>query len=152
MAVDVSSEIVIRRPVEAVAAYAANPDRAPEWYVNIRSVDWVTQPPLRVGSRVAFVAHFLGRTLRYTYEVTQYDPADRLVMRTSEGPFPMETSYSWSPQGESATRMTLRNRGQPAGFARIFAPFLALAMRRANRHDLQRLRRLLETGDATRRH
>jgi uncharacterized membrane protein len=148
MAVDVSSEIVIRRPMETVAAYAADPDRAPEWYVNIRSVDWATEPPLRVGSRVAFVAHFLGRTLRYTYEITHYEPAHRLVMRTSEGPFPMETIYSWSPEGESATRMTLRNRGRPAGFARILAPFLALAMQRANRHDLQRLRRLLETGGA----
>jgi hypothetical protein len=113
--------------------------------VNIQSVDWVTEPPLRVGSRVAFVAHFLGRTLRYTYEITHYEPAHRLVMRTTEGPFPMETIYSWSPEEECATRMTLRNRGQPAGFARILAPFLALAMRRANRHDLKRLRRLLET-------
>ncbi|RZU75582.1 polyketide cyclase/dehydrase/lipid transport protein [Micromonospora kangleipakensis] len=144
MPVDVVSEVVIDRPVAEVAAYAGDPSNAPDWYVNIRSVQWLTPPPLRVGSRVAFVAHFLGRRLAYTYEIVELVAGERLVMRTAEGPFPMETTYRWEPVGEGRTRMTLRNRGEPSGFATVAGPVMAAAMRRANRKDLARLKALLE--------
>ena len=144
MAVDVKTEIVIERPCAEVAAYAADPDNAPRWYVNIKSVEWVTPAPLRVGSRLAFVAQFLGRRLAYTYEVVEHIPAARFVMRTAEGPFPMETTYAWEAVGEGATRMTLRNRGEPSGFSKLVAPFMAAMMERANRPDLARLKATLE--------
>jgi uncharacterized protein YndB with AHSA1/START domain len=144
MPVDVLTDIVIDRPRERVAGFAAEPTNAPRWYVNIRAVEWKSAPTLRVGARMAFVAHFLGRRLAYTYEVVDYVPGERLVMRTADGPFPMETSYAWEATTDGATRMTLRNRGEPVGFSKLAAPFMAAAMRRANRKDLRRLKQLLE--------
>jgi len=140
----VLSEIVIDRSCDQVAAYAADPSHAPDWYVNIASIDWLTDPPVRVGSQKAFVARFLGRRLAYTYEIAELVAGERLVMRTSEGPFPMETTYTWA-DAPDGTRMTLRNRGEPAGFARVGAPMMARSMRKANRKDLERLKRLLES-------
>jgi uncharacterized protein YndB with AHSA1/START domain len=145
MSVDVSSTILINGSRAMVSAYAANPDHVPEWYVNIKAVEWKIAPPVRIGSRIAFVAHFLGRRMAYTYEVTELVPDERLVMRTSEGPFPMETSYTWETTPDGATRMTLRNRGEPTGFSKWLAPFLAGAMRRANRKDLAALKKRLES-------
>jgi uncharacterized membrane protein len=145
MPVDVSTEIVIRRPRDIVAAFAADPDHVPAWHENIKSIEWKTPSPLAIGSRIAFVAQFLGRRLAYTYEVTEHVPGERLVMRTSEGPFPMETSYHWESLDAESTRMILRNRGNPAGFSRLVAPFMAMAMRRANRKDLARLKSILES-------
>ena len=144
VSVDVLTEVVIARPRAEVAAFAANPDNASAWYVNIKSAEWKSEPPLRVGSKVAFVAHFLGKRLAYTYEFVEVIPHERLVMRTAEGPFPMETTYTWESTEEGGTRMTLRNRGTPAGFSRLVAPLMAAAMRRANRNDLARLKSLLE--------
>ena len=145
MTVDVLTDVVIGLPVDVVAGYAADPTNAPEWYENITSVEWKTPPPLATGSRVAFVASFLGRRLAYTYEIAEWVPGTRLVMRTAEGPFAMETTYTWTSEGDG-TRMTLRNRGEPKGFAKIGAPMLAAQMRRANRADLDRLKHLLEAG------
>jgi hypothetical protein len=144
MAVDVVTEIWIDRPVGAVASYMADPSHAPEWYANIDSVEWVTEPPVGVGSRVAFVARFLGRTLRYTYEVVSFDPASGLVMRTAEGPFPMETTYSWRARARGDARRAPRPR--PAVRLRpVGTPFIGAAMRRANRKDLLALKRVVES-------
>jgi uncharacterized protein YndB with AHSA1/START domain len=142
--VDVLTEIVIARPCADVAAYAADPSHAPEWYANIESVAWRTPAPVGVGSRMDFVARFLGRRLAYTYEVVALEPGERLVMRTAQGPFPMETTYTWQPVDAGSTRMTLRNRGEPSGFGRVAAPVMAAAMRRANDKDLANLKRILE--------
>ena len=144
MDVDVVTEIDIARPRAEVSTYAADPDNATTWYRNIKSVEWKSPKPLQVGSQVAFVAHFLGRTIAYTYEVKEFVPGERFVMATAEGPLAMETTYVWSDVGEGATRMTLRNRGRPSGFGRIAAPVMTAAMRRANRADLRRLKDVLE--------
>jgi uncharacterized protein YndB with AHSA1/START domain len=145
MSVDVVTATVIDRPIEEVSAYATDPLNAPEWYDNIDSAEWKTDPPARVGSAVRFVARFLGRRLEYTYEISELEPGHRLVMRSGEGPFPMETTYTWEPAGDGGTRMTLRSRGEPAGFSRLVTPLLAPAMRRANRKDLAKLKSILES-------
>jgi ligand-binding SRPBCC domain-containing protein len=145
--VDVLSEIEIDRPRAGVSAFAADPTNATAWYKNIKSVEWETPPPAVVGSRIRFRAQFLGRTLEYTYEVREFEAGCRFVMATAEGPFPMETTYTWQDSGR-ATKMALRNRGEPSGFAAVAAPVMTRAMRKANEADLRRLKAILERPGA----
>jgi uncharacterized protein YndB with AHSA1/START domain len=144
VSVDVQCERTIQRPRAEVATYAADPDNTTSWYANITAVEWKTPRPLAVGSRLAFIATFLRRRLAYTYEIRELVPGERLVMSTAQGPFPMETTYTWGDAGEGATLMTLRNRGEPSGFKRIVGPVVAAAMRRAMTKDLERLSAILE--------
>jgi hypothetical protein len=144
MVVDVQTEIEIERPRADFAAYAADPDNATAWYENIKSVEWKTARPLAVGSQVEFVATFLGRRLAYTYAIREFTPGERFVMSTADGPFAMETTYSWEDTTRGSTRMILRNRGEPTGFSKLGAPIIGKAMRRANRKDLRRLKEILE--------
>ena len=146
MPVDVVTEIAIARPRPDVSAYAADPGNATAWYANIERVEWETPRPLAIGSRIVFTARFLGRRLGYTYEVRELVPGERLVMSTAQGPFPMETTYEWEDTAGGGTRMTLRNRGEPSGFAGVAAPMMARAIRRANAKDLSRLKEILEAG------
>jgi uncharacterized protein YndB with AHSA1/START domain len=144
VAVDIQCERTIPRPRSEVAAYAADPDNTTSWYSNIKAVEWETPRPLAVGSRLAFIATFLGRRLSYTYEIRELVPGERLIMSTAQGPFPMETTYTWQDAGDDATRMTLRNRGEPSGFKKIAAPVMARAMQRAMTKDLERLSAILQ--------
>ena len=146
MDVDVVTEIEIAAPPHRVAAYASDPDNATAWYQNIKSVQWRTSPPAQVGSQMDFVAEFLGRRIAYTYEIKELVPGQRMVMATSDGPFAMETTYTWEATADGGTRMTLRNRGNPSGFSKLAAPAMAAAMRRANRKDLARIKTILERG------
>lgn len=141
---DVISKMVIEGTRYKVSAFAADPDNAPLWYVNIKSVEWKTPKPLTVGSRVAFKATFLGRELAYIYEIQSYLPGEYLVMRTTEGPFPMKTSYEWHSVSDHSCEMILRNAGRPSGFSRLFSPFIKMAMRRANKKNLERLKSIIE--------
>jgi hypothetical protein len=143
--VDVTTEIIINKSVDIVARYAGNPDNAPEWYVNIKSAEWKTPKPLVVGSQVAFVAQFIGRKLAYTYEFTELIPQQKLVMQTAEGPFPMETTYTWTAIDDKTTIMTLRNKGNPTGFSKLFTPFIAIMMRKANINDLNNIKKIIES-------
>jgi len=141
--VDVRVEAVIDAPLAELAAFASDPSRAPEWYANISSVEWETPPPAQVGSRVAFVARFLGRRIAYTYEIAELVPGARTVMRTAQGPFPMETTYTWEAV-DGGTLMTLRNTGSPSGFGSLTAPVVSRAMRRATARDLAALKAIME--------
>jgi hypothetical protein len=143
--VDVTSQIIINKPIYIVANYAYDPDNAPEWYVNIKSADWKTPKPLQIGSQIAFTASFLGRKLVYTYEIVEFIPGQKLVMRTAEGPFPMETTYIWTAIDDKTTRMILRNTGKPTGFSKLFAPIMARAMKRANNKDLINIKKIIES-------
>ncbi|GAB3523838.1 SRPBCC family protein [Arthrobacter monumenti] len=144
MNVDVETAIDIQRSRLEVAAFASDPNNATIWYKNIKTVEWVTEKPLAVGSRFSFVAHFLGRRLAYTYQVREFELGERFVMSTTEGPFPMETIYRWADAPDGGTHMTLINRGEPSGFSKLAAPLMSVAMRRANNKDLKKLKKILE--------
>lgn len=145
MTVDVAATIVIERPIGQVSTYSGNPAHAPEWYRRIDAAEWETDPPIKLGSRIRFRARFLGRTLEYTYEVVEYEPAEQVAMRTVDGPFPMSTTYTWRPVGDRVTHMTLRNHGEPSGFGKLASPFVSFMMRRAMTQDLADLKHLLES-------
>lgn len=148
MSVDVSVTTTIDRPRGVVAAYAGDPSNAPTWYRRIERAEWKTEPPIALGSQIEFQARFLGKDMVYTYEVVELS-ADLLVMRTAEGPFPMQTEYTWTSDGETTTSMTLRNHGMPSGFSKVFAPLMSVAMKKAMTEDLAKLKTLLEAGPSS---
>ena len=139
----VKTKIRIRVPVAKVAAFAAQPDNVPQWYVNIKTVEWKTARPLQIGSQIFFNAQFLGRQMSYVYEIVEWVPHQKMVMKTSDGPFPMTTTYLWEDIHEH-TIMTLINEGYPTGFSKLMGPFISMAMKSANNKDLKRLKKILE--------
>lgn len=145
--VDVTSEIEIARPRAEVAAFVGDLDNVPAWQQSINAVEWKSKKRrASVGAQVEFVAEVLGRRLVHTYDLRELRPGERLVMTTSSGSFPVETTYTWEDTSSGTTKMTLRNRGTPDGVSKLFSPFMARAMRRTDRNNLQALKELLEAS------
>jgi hypothetical protein len=118
----------------------------PDWHANIADVMWESPPPLAVGTRISFVTEILSQRLTYTYQVTELVQGELLVISTEEGPFPIETTYTWEEAPGGNTVMRLRNRGEPIGLGKkMSARLLARSIRRANEADLRRLKEILES-------
>jgi hypothetical protein len=144
MPVNVMTDIVIDRPCADVAAYASDLSNVSDWYESVESVSWQTSPPLTVGSQLEIVVNVLGRRTTYAYEILDFVPSERLVMRTDNGPIQMETVYTWAPIDAGRTRMAIRNHGESSGFAKLGAPMMSAGLRRSSQRDLKTLKRILE--------
>ncbi|WP_130014501.1 SRPBCC family protein [Serinicoccus sediminis] len=151
---DVTVATIFDAPRALVAAVSGDPDQAMRWYANIRSVRWRGPAEVVEGARIDFVARFLGRQLAYTYVIVDLVPQERMVMRTEDGPFPMETTYTWWDEepggtGRPRTGMSVRNAGRPSAMTTLASGAVTLGMKRAMRRDLERLRLVLrEEQDA----
>ena len=145
MALDITAERFIRREQATVAAFALDPANDPAWIGGIKTVRLLGEPPLRQGSRVARVAHFLGKRIEYVNEVVALDPPHRLAMRSVAGPFPMAITYEFAA-APGGTRARIRVQGDAAGFYRLATPLLAAMVRRSVARDLRTLARLMEAG------
>ena len=143
MEVDVSSSVLIDRPLLEVYEYSAKPEHAREWYTNLDSVEWPPGRSIAVGSRVKFVAHFLGHHVTSTYEVTDLAPGSLLVVNIVEGPLSFETRYSWE-RVWGGTKMTVESRGPAQRFSGFSAGFVTRALRHETRKDLHHLKDILE--------
>ena len=141
---NIQTKITINRALGIVSEYAANPDNTPKWSEHINHALRQSPQPLSVGSQIVFNGKFWGREMDYTYEVIEYFPGLKLVMRSTDGQYPMEMTYSWIAKSPRETQMILQNTGGPSGFSKVFSPLMANRMKKANKKDLKRLKRVLE--------
>lgn len=136
----------VERPVEDVWAFLTDLEAMPEWFASTQEVEVLTDGGLRNGARVRSVDRFLGRSMEFVSEVTQYDPPHRLGLEIMEGPFDGHQQFELQSEGDS-TRVTMSAEGE-AGFGGVFGklldPVITAAFRREAQSDLGRLKDILE--------
>ena len=142
MAINVVAEIHIVRPRGDVADYAVNPENDAVWIGGIRSARMLTDPPVRVGTRVARVASFMGKRIEYAPEVVAFEANSLLTMKTDK-PFDMLISYEFEDY-EAGTLARIRIQGGGSGFFKLAAPLLSPAVKRNIKSDLRNLKAILE--------
>lgn len=140
------SEVEIDRPADDVFAVVSDFSRNPDWQGGMRSAEWTTEPPLRVGSTYEQVARFLGRDVVTTFEVVGYEPGRSVTIESRQSSFPITVTRAVESLGPERSRVSAVITGRPGRFFRLFGPLLRMMAERSVRQDYQRLRRLLESG------
>lgn len=119
--------------------------RNPGWQRGMKTAEWVTEPPLAVGSRYVQRAGFLGREIRSLFEVIELDPGTLVTIDTVEGTFPITVTRSVTPEGNGCL-ISADVRGDAGGLFGLMKPLLRILVRRSVAGDYKRLKRLLENS------
>ena len=143
MGIDITGEVTIERPREAVAAFAMDSANDPAWIGGVVESKALTDGPFGKGSKVGRTAKFLGRRMEYTTEVVEYEPPALVAMR-AESPFPMTIRYEFVERA-GRTLARIRVTGEGSGFYNLAAPLLAMMVKRNVSRDLRTLKQLLES-------
>ncbi|HEY1515431.1 MAG TPA: SRPBCC family protein [Solirubrobacteraceae bacterium] len=139
-------EIEIDRPPAIVWEYMENAEHNPEWLRNMRSARWTTDPPIRVGSRYEQLAHFLGKDVRTSFEVTALEPGSLITISSLPGSsFPLTITRELEPLGADRCRAKETAGGDTGGFYRVADPLMRLIVRRNIAGAYRGLKALLES-------
>ena len=141
---DISASIEIARPAAEVFAYIANMANNPRWQRGQQSCEWTSEPPLRLGSTYDQVASFLGKTIRSSFEVTEFEPGHRIRIVSTGGTMPIDVTRTVEALDVGRCQVSARVRGEAPRAMRLLGPLLDRMVRSSVQRDYARLREILE--------
>ena len=151
MAHDVEEITEIRATASEVARWMFDPDQDTRWIQGIASAELLTPPPVRAGSAVRRVAHFLGRRVEYVLQVDALQSDRLLHMSSLKSPFPMQVTYALEPLSDGGTLAAVRVRGTGSRHFGVADSLMAAFVRRNVARDLRNLKYLVEGIEGPRR-
>ena len=137
----------IERPADDVFAFFADASNNPKWQKGQVSCEWVTPPPVGIGSIYQQEARFLGRRVLTTFEVVEHVPGRVIAINSVESSFPIRVRRTVEPLSPARSRVTTDINGEPGGFFRIVGPILRWLAQRSVNADYDRLKQLLDSRE-----
>lgn len=145
--IEVTSEVLVDRPVDVVFDYLADPTNNPAWQDGMVACSWRSDPPIAVGSVYEQHATMMGRQIESVFEVTAYDGEGderSITIRTIESTFPIEVTRTVVATGDGTSRASAVVRGDASGVFRLAEPLMRRVVQRSVRGDYARLKQVLE--------
>lgn len=143
---DITTSVEIARPAAAVFAFIADMENNPKWQQGQQRCTWTSEPPIGVGSTYDQEARFLGRTIRSSFEVTEFEPGRRIRIVSTAGTMPIDVTRTVEPIDDERCRATAHVLGDPPRMFRVLGPLLDRMVRSTVAEDYDRLQALLEQG------
>ena len=140
----IERSIVIDRPVHEVWEFVHDTTKDALWQTTLTESEKLTDGPMRVGTRVREVRHFLGVRIELTWEVTEYEPNRTSAIRGVSGPVPLTGRYRLEPL-DFGTRFTVSGELDAHGLFKLAEPVFARITSRELEANLGHLKDLLES-------
>ena len=142
---EVTVSINIDRPPQEVFDYLADMSNNPNWQNGMQTCTWTSDPPLRLGSTYDQEAKFLGKRIVSSFEVVEFEPGERIRIRTTSGTMPIDVTRQVAPDESGGTEVGAVVRGEPTGLLRLANPVMRLLVQTSVRRDYRRLKQVLES-------
>ena len=135
----VTVERVIPRSASEVFAFFSDASNNPEWQKGMVSCTWISDKPMEVGSSYEQVASFMGKEIRSTFSVTEFEPGRRIVIDTIVSTFPIHVERMLEPIDNESCRVSAVISGGPGGVMKLLAPLTDKMAQRSIEADYDRL-------------
>lgn len=131
----------INRPVSEVFKYMSDPAKLPEWNTVVEEAT-PSETPVKLGTKIAVKARFLGRKIDSPSVVTEYELNKRYTNK-SEKPFAVTITNTFEAEG-GGTKVVAIFDSEPGGFFKIGEPILAKIAKKQFQTQLDTAKELLE--------
>lgn len=138
----VKSSIIIKRPIEEVFAFVADPRNDLKWRSDVVESN-VTSGSLGVGTTFEFASEFMGRKIETKGEMTVYDPPKRFAWKSIKSPIPVSAVTTFEAVADGTLVVDTADF-EPGGFFKIAEPLLIKQAQSSTEKDMKRLKELLE--------
>jgi hypothetical protein len=133
----------IDRPADEVAEFFFDASNNPKWQNGMVSCQWVTDPPIAVGSTYEQHARFMGRDVRSVFVVTEFEPGKSIKIETIESTFPIQVHRWVEPTGPGSCTVNALITGGPTGLAKVLVPLMQGKAQKSVDADYDRLQEML---------
>lgn len=137
--------VMIQKSAEEVFSYINDLDNTPIWQGSIDNISY-TQNPAELGTSFTLTRSFMGRQVRFTLKIIEFEVNKGYTARALDGPLKMEIRVSLE-SSRAGTEMTTQVKGEAKGFARVAEGMIAAQLGISLREDGERLKDLLEEPD-----
>ena len=135
----------INQPVDRVFEYISNPENDPTWVPASLRHQMLSPAPMRLGSITEEDVRFLGRRIRYAWQITHYEPPSTFTLRSVSGAIPATIGVLLESLDGASTKVILVGEVQLRG---VYKP-MELVMRWMTQWQfgtqLRKLKNLLES-------
>lgn len=140
--------VTVNRPPQDVWAYITEFAHGPEWIPGQLEKQALTPAPYGPGTRIRAVQKVPGRVVESTFEIAEWQPAERLVERSVDGPLQVQVAYDLDPIAPAESRLTLTYDITGRGVYKLVELLTARSIRGSLPAACTRLRRNVESAPA----
>jgi Polyketide cyclase / dehydrase and lipid transport len=125
--------------------YVSTPENDPRWVPASLRHEMLSPPPMRVGSTTEEDVRFLGRRMRYAWEITQYEPPSTFALRSISGSIPATICVLLEPLDGARTKVILVGEVHLRGVYKPMEVVMRWVAKRQFGTQLRKLKNLLES-------
>lgn len=141
--IELSSSVLINRPIDEVFTYVAEANNWSNWMSELVEVKNKSADPVGKGTKFSAVASILGRRVETIQEVSKYEPNSKFAVKSSSGPVENEDEFTFEPVA-GGTKITRTAQGEIAGFLKMAEPLVTRMLNRQFETNFANLKDLLE--------
>jgi uncharacterized protein YndB with AHSA1/START domain len=143
--VEVETSVLVNQPIEKVFEFVTTPENDAQWYIGVESRDHTPGEPAGVGSTSQSDIRFLGVSLTVDWEVTGYDPPNKIGVKTIKGPVSIEAEYTFASVAEGQTKVTVHGKADVSGVFSLAEPIVERMAQRQWEASFENLKDVLES-------
>jgi uncharacterized membrane protein len=139
----IRESVQIKLPTDEVFVYTTEARGWPKWQSMLPEAEQTSPGKVGVDTTFKGLVRLMGLTMKWTAEVTEYEPNKRWSKTITSGSIVNKEGLVCE-SSEIGTKFTITYDVNVGGFMKLFSPMIVRAMRKETKTSVGNLKRVLE--------